>query len=235
VLPDTVSALWRGFPHLRDLDIAVYEYVRPIPGEPLLRLSNGDPLASHSVDRHGHSWLIFATPIGVTESNNLAETGFYVPAIDRLIQHAAGAVRRGAQPWVAGYSYANPFAGERGRARVTDQHGEVVTMWHNQPRVSLEEPGVYSIQPEGEAAYLLTVKIDTLETGLTYALPEISPANRPSVRAMTPEAFARFLEQRQTDRFIRLIWIALAVLLILEVLLRDSRLRRVKAARSEHS
>jgi hypothetical protein len=232
VLPDTVSSLWRGFPHLRDLDIAVYEYARPIPGEPLLRLSNGDPLATHVVDRHGHSWLIFATPIGVTESNNLAETGFYVPALDRLIQYAAGAVRRGGQPWIAGYSYANPFAGERARARVTDQHGEVVTVWQNQPRVILEEPGVYSIQPEGEAAYLQTVKIDSLEADLTYALPEIGPANRPSVRAMTPGAFARFLEQRQTDPFIRLLWIALAVLLMLEVLLRDNQFRRVKAARS---
>ncbi len=218
VLPDTVSQLWKGFPRLRDRDVNVYSYVRPIPGKPLLTMANGDAFVSHLIDQSGHSWLVFASPIGVTEANNFAETGFYVPALDRLLQYALRAIRREQTVWFAGKHYRNPFLGARRQARVFNQNKRVVTVWHNQPRVALDEPGVYTVQPEGGRPYLLVVTIDSLETQLEYETPIPSPENQRFVRYTNPEAFAAYAAHRDTASLSRFLWLALALLLLTETL-----------------
>jgi hypothetical protein len=71
VLPDTISALWAGFPALTTREAAVYRYAEGLPGTPVLRLDNGAVLATQLVDADGHNWVLWATPLGISEANNL--------------------------------------------------------------------------------------------------------------------------------------------------------------------
>jgi hypothetical protein len=84
MLPDTISELWQGFHTLHTGEAAVNRYAEGLPGTTLLSLDNGAPLCTKMSDGQGRCWIYFATPLGVTDANNLCETGFYVPCLDRI-------------------------------------------------------------------------------------------------------------------------------------------------------
>ncbi len=218
VLPDTVSALWRGFPRFTDRDVSIYTCYSQIPGNVLLRLNKGMPLVSHSIDSSGHSWIVFSTPIGITEANNLCETGFYIPLLDRTIRYGYGSVKDMGNVWVAGKPAGNPFSGSRVSARIFNSDNKRIALWDRQPQVLLETPGIYKIQPQGESAYWIAAIVDTSEGHFIYSKPETAEANSKYVKFLDRSSFLGFIQHHESPGY-DFIWLLLALCMIFEVLL----------------
>ncbi|MDR2579134.1 MAG: BatA domain-containing protein, partial [Chitinispirillales bacterium] len=131
VLTDTTLALWRGFPAMSSVNARVYRFMHPVPGDPLARLGNARTLAS-SVGQSGAGLVIISTPIGITQANNLCETGFFVPFIDRLSRYALAGRGQAEEILYAGYAARNPFFGVGRTGTLYDPDGRLVASWTNQ-------------------------------------------------------------------------------------------------------
>jgi hypothetical protein len=218
VLPDTVSALWRGFPRFTDRDVSIYACYSPISGNVLLRLNKGMPLVSHSIDSSGHSWIVFATPIGITDANNLSETGFYIPLLDRIIRHGSEAVKETHTEWIAGRPVNNPFSGSRISAQIFNSNNKRIALWDKQPQVLLETPGMYKVQPQGESAYWIAATVDTSEGHFIYSKTAVAETNTRYVKFLDRSSFPDFIRHHESPGY-DFIWLLLALCLIFEVLL----------------
>jgi hypothetical protein len=218
LLPDTISELWRGFPRIRTSEAAVYRYVEGLPGTVLLRLTTGAPLVSRFVDRDGRTWILVATPIGITDANNLCETGFFVPCLDRILRYAATDRVPAAEPWIAGTPRRNPYYGTGKGAAVSKGDGTPLPRWQSQPMVLFPEPGLYTITPDGEPAFRLAVNSDPAEGRLDYALPSIPGAGRTKMSVLTDEELLRVAHDHGRLPS-SLPWIVLCLLLVAEILL----------------
>jgi hypothetical protein len=223
-LPDTLSALFRGFPRRTDPDARVYRYIDGLPGRAVMRLDNGQPLVTRLVDTMGNSWVMSATslcltPRGASKANNLSETGLYVALLDRLCRHALSAIHREPQAWMAGMTARNPYLGSKGGAMVYDAGNRLVATWSRQPSVVFDEPGCYRIQPQAEAAYWICAQIDSSETAFSYRSPAVASQNKDMVRCMTADQFVSYVKNSRRGSLSLWLWAALGVLLIGEVLL----------------
>jgi hypothetical protein len=224
VLPDTLSALFAGFPRLIDLDARVFRYYDGLPGSAAVRLDNGWPLLTLLTDTLGNSWVLSATPLGLTPrglraANNLSETGLYVALLDRISRHALSAIHREPQAWTAGIPVRNPYLGSKGGALVFDASDRLVATWSRQPFVAFDDPGCYKIQPHGEAASWVAVGIDSSETHFSYRFPSVKRENETMARCMTADRFLSFVNESRHGSFQPRLWLALGCLLIAEVLL----------------
>jgi len=215
VLPDTISDLWKGFPRMRLEEVAVYGYYDRIPGETLLHLGNGSGFMSQINDQFSRNWIILATPIGITEKNNLCETGFFVPFVDRVCRYGIAMSSRSDNSILTGVPYRNPFYNSEISASVLDSDNRLINMLQNQSSVIFDQPGIYKIVPEGKKPYYLTVTIDPDESMLSYRLPDTL---KNSVN-MPPDKLLSALNSRQSGFFWFLPWIILFCLIALEILL----------------
>jgi hypothetical protein len=218
VLPDTVSSVWRGFPRFTDKDVAVYNYYSHIPGNALLRLNNGTSLISHCIDAGNLSWIVFSTPLHITEANNLCETGFFLPLLDRVINYGIKSMKTAQDNWIAGHKKNNPYSGNRMSAKVFNSDNKQVAQWGKQVQVFLENPGIYKIVPEGEPAYWIAVNADPSEGDLHYKTPEPAKHNKKFIKVINRSSFDSFIKHHKSPGF-DFLWIVLALLLLIEVFL----------------
>ena len=218
-LPDTVSALWRGFPSLRDREVAVRGFYSRIPGRPLLVMESGEPFAAISRDSTGHAWIVLASELGICESNNLCETGFFVPFLDRLSRHALSAVRTATWRVVAGTAFPNPCAGTRRSATLLTSEGRVVAEWGSGPLVQIDKPGLYLVKPEGEADYWIAAGVDSTESRCVYRMPNVPASIQSTVRCMRDDEFTRFISAGGSLGMVQGFWALILLLLLAEVLL----------------
>ena len=226
VLPDTISGIWRGFPSLRTKEAAIYRYAEGLPGTPLLRLDNGAPLITLLTDDQGRSWVLAATPLGVTDANNLCETGFYVPCIDRIAWHAAGGPSAAGDAWIAGFERRNPMYASGISATVLNEEGKFIDQWRRQPSVLFKQPGLFKIVPDGQAAYWVAVRPEPEESELSYPLPTIPEASKSKIVVVDERRFKEVLKgQGALPSYLP--WLFLALLLLAETLLWE-RSRRVQ-------
>lgn|GEM_PF-759505 len=216
---DTVSALWRGFHGLNNVDVGVYRYYEPLPGEVLCRLDNQMPFASHIIDSLGNSWMLFASPLGITQSNNLCETGIYVPFLDRISRFALESIHKNAEEWVAGKLRRNPFYGSRHPALIDNEQGTRIAQWDNQQWVVFDEPGIYRIQPYGLPSYKVAVNIDPEEALLKYRFPKVTSRIKDLVKLYDYNDFLRSLHDEKAGVFSYWLWIVLAALMLVEMFL----------------
>ncbi len=219
VLSDTLSAVWRGFPRLRDSDVAVYRWLRGVPGRPMLRLDNGKPLVTVVDDTAGHVWMLSATPLAITNDNNLAETGFFVPLLDRLARYALAAASPRSDVWIAGRLRRNPYFGRRGGATVRRADGSTVGRWDSQLQVMLGQPGAYRVIPDGETGYWLPVVADPSEIDLSYRTPAVPQKLRAHVRVIGPEELGELVREAGRAGPSRLLWLLLVFFVLVEMLL----------------
>ncbi len=218
VLPDTISDVWRGFPRLAAAEVAVYRYVEGLPGSVLLRLSNGAPLVTRFTDHEGRNWVLAATPLGITDANNLCETGFFVPCLDRIMRDVASDKTPAADQWIAGSPRRNPYYGTGKGATVARSDGIAAGRWQSQPMVVFPEPGLYKVTPDGDNAYWIAVNTDPAESRLEYSPPRIPDAGRGKMLVLTEQQLFEVL--RTHGRLPSYLpWIALFLLLIAELLL----------------
>ncbi len=223
VLPDTVSVLWRAFPRFEDRSVAVYEYLAALPGKPLLHLSNRSALVTQCIDSAEHCWIVLSTPIGISRSNNLAETGFYVPLIDRMLRFGLSLVRPKEHVWVAGFRERNPFYGATMPAQVYDAQGRQYAQWGGQFVVGFETPGVYKIQPPEDASYWVSVHADTREGQLAYRRPEPRGERKRYVKVLDERAFDEFVQTLGRRSRLNILWILVGLLLLAELALWEWR------------
>ncbi|MBN1307020.1 MAG: BatA domain-containing protein [Chitinispirillaceae bacterium] len=219
-LPDTISGLWRGFPSMRVAEARVYEYADGLKGTPLLLLTNKKPLVVATSDAFGRPWIVAATPLGVTSANNLCETGFYVPFIDRLVRSARSALEGRNEAWTAGAAIKNPWYNSRVPARLLGTDNTLILQLQQQPSFVVELPGVYTVVPPAGTPYLQVVVPDTLESRLDYRLPA---ADRWTV--VSPQELFASMEGRGRSLWRLAPLLLLGLLLFSELLLRRGKQR----------
>lgn len=216
VLPDTISSLWQQFPRFSDKDVSIYSYLSTIPGNTILKLNNGSSLAASLTKHNNCTWIIFSTSIGITQTNNLCETGFYTPLLDRIVRFGLSSIVRDIPTWFAGVSVPNPYSNSEISAKIFDNNGTLVSIWNRQKYTSIEQPGIYKIVPNTMPAYWIAVNSDTSECNLTYSHPKIPVDKKTTIKFLTPQSFKSFLENNNTLGY-ELLWILLAFCLFIEV------------------
>ncbi len=222
VLPDTLSEIWRGFPALRTVEAAIYRYTENLQGTVLLRLDNGTPLITLVQEDENRLWILIATPLGVTDANNLCETGFYVPCIDRIAHYAANRNTGGLDLWRAGFERRNPLYGSGKGASVLTEDGKFLERWQSQPDVLIKQPGLYKVMPDGEQTYWIAVNPDSSESRLTYKPPAVPEVLNNNILILNKKQLAGVLKGRGT--FLSYLpWLILALFLLAEVLLWEKR------------
>ncbi|MBN1128114.1 MAG: BatA domain-containing protein [Chitinispirillaceae bacterium] len=224
VLPDTLSDLWRAFPHLVTREAAIYRYIAGLPGTPLVRLENGAPLITSLIGMHGRHLVLFATPLGVSGANNLCETGFFVPCLDRVTRHAMRSFLRQDESWIAGIDRRNPFYGSGKAGMVFDAGGAFIGRWQTQPHVRFSQPGLYRIAPEGDHSHWIAIHGDPLESRLEYAVPDVS--KRDSRQVIVVHEKLLFETLRGRGRLLSTLpWLLLLLFLLGETLLWEKKRR----------
>lgn len=217
--PDTISFLWKGFHESSGLDVSINRWWTPLWGEPLLNLDNGPAMATHCMDSVGNSWVFFAAPIGLTETNDLCKTGIYPPLMDRLLRYGLAAVSVGADKWTAGTTRRNPYFASGKAASVYNEKGVLIAQWDNQPTVVIEEPGIYRVQTMGEASIDIAVNLDSAESDFEYRLPRAGLAAKGLVRVVKGGEFIEALGNRRTLGLDRVLWVCIALMVLAEALL----------------
>jgi len=225
VLPDTLSETWQGFPSLRTRESSIYRYGTGLPGTVLLRLDNGSPLVTHAAANRESSIFIVATPLGVTKANNLCETGFYVPFIDRITCCALKGHPVPADVWTAGFERRNPFYGYGKGATVLNEEGKILERWLSQPSVLFKQPGLYKIVPDGGEPYMISVNTDPDESDCNYQLPVILDAIKDNILILNEIELCNACAGQGSFRSY-LPWLLLMLLLLAEVLLWDAPVNR---------
>ena len=219
VLYDTVSWVWKGFPRLKETGAALYRYAWPLPGSALLGIDNHKPLATSLVDAAGRSWVFFAAPVGITESNNLCRTGMFVPLLDRIARFALELVDHEVEEWVAGLPRRNPFLRSRSAAIVEDAQNKRIAQWDNQAQVAFNEPGLYKIRPRGAPSYWVAVNADSQEIALRYGTPGARKGRKGPIRLLDRAEFLRNATIKKDFVFSYGLWCFFALLLFAELLL----------------
>jgi len=225
VLPDTVSELWRGFPSLHNPQISITSFFDALPGMAMAYLSNGKPLASRTTDPAERTWILISIPFGITMQNNLCESGFFVPFIDRCCSYALAARHESQSAWIAGTETKNPWFGSKLPAKIFDIDGKLILQLQQQSRFIIDQPGIYRVAPPGTEPFLKSVIADTIESRPDYRKPGES-GKKSGWITVSPATILSRLERR--IRFAEWIvpWIVLAVLFFIETLLRERTPRK---------
>jgi hypothetical protein len=225
LLTDTTSALWRGFPAMASVNARVYRFMAPIPGDPLARLGSARALASF-VGQSGAGLVIISTPIGITAANNLCETGFFVPFIDRLSRYALLGRGQEEETIYAGYAARNPFFGVGRTGTLYDLDGRLVASWSTQPFVKVDRPGVYSlVSSTGETA-LVSVSTYPSESEMIFTRPDLENAG--DIYYFESEQFLEQIGNLSNNIWSYWLWVVLGFLLCVEVLLWKRQGNKVK-------
>jgi hypothetical protein len=226
-IPDTATGIWREFPTLFCSEVNVYAYRTGLAGTTLLHLSNGVPLLAAGEDRFGRRLVLCGTPLGITSANNLCETGFYVPFIDRVSRHAAAYLAERDEPWVAGMPIRNRWYGSGSPAQLFTADGSrLLLRLQQQQRFSIEVPGVYKVVPPGASPYYKAVIADPRESRCEYRIPDGTGEACGKVSVVVPRTLLSYCREK-TGRAWRLLpWGLLVLLLVGELLLRERKKER---------
>ena len=223
-LPDTVTGLWHDFPALLSSEVRIYSYRTGLQGTVLLSLTGGAALATAADDAVGRRWVYCATPLGISEANNLCETGFYVPCVDRLSRFACAKLVSRDERWIAGRQVRNRWYAGALPARIFDAAGtRQLLRLQQQKTFVIETPGVYKIVPPGAPPYLKTVVPDSLESECRYHIP--IPKDDTACGRWTmvkPRELVNYLGGHNRMYGWVIPWVLLVVLLAGELLLRES-------------
>jgi len=215
-LTDTNSTMWRGFPAMSSRNARVYGYVSPLAGSALARLGGSSALVS-AVSRNGSELLIISTPIGVTQSNNLCETGFFVPFADRLARRALSGRGQAEERWYAGYASRNPFFGGGRSGTLYGADGKLVAAWSSQPNVRIDKPGVYSlVSSTGESANL-AVSPHPLEGEMAFRRPDLGASG--GIYYFEAPEFSERMGNLSNNAWSYRLWVLLGAVLCCEAFL----------------
>jgi hypothetical protein len=219
VLPDTVSSIWRKFPAVKIEEAIILNYVSGFQGEVLLKFNNGDPFVWSVKDRVQGDWIIFSTALGVSAENNIYQTGFFVPLIDRLTHFLILKNQASIAVWGAGELHRNPNFSSRHKVNVFDSQGKFISDIAGQQFISFKDPGIYKIASEGDLPVLIKVRPDSLESMVQYSIPMISKQRGRAVVVVDKDNLIDNVKNRSEILVGMLPWMILIVIIISEVIL----------------
>lgn len=222
-LSDTVSTLWRGFPSPRTDEVAIYGYTNALAGTPVAFLANGTPLVTRRVDKQGRTVVAVASPLDATTHNNLCETAFFVPFIDRLLGLLETTLTTAETPWTCGAEVKNPFYTGENRGILLEPSGAPLKISARQPFFTVYRPGVYQVCPEGKTAYFAIATTDSAESAPQYRLPAMDAPQQFIRKILSKEQLLAYCSQHTTSLWQIVPWILLGTLFLAEVLLREKR------------
>lgn len=222
---DTLLSLWQGFSAMQSNDVRIYGWRGPLGGVPLVTMSNHQPLVSEMRTSAGDRVIVVATPLGATMHNNLCETGWYVPMIDRLSRRAIGGAAND-NSWRAGQWYENPFWGERLVGTVYRNDQTEVTQWSTQRLVSFDEPGCYRIESNTGVSRWMGVNTDPIESDCNKSPASIRTSKNIRKIIMVDGASLLARLRNQGMLFQNGLWLLVGLLLIAEVLLWERSARK---------
>jgi len=218
-LADTVSDFWRGFPSLHAADVHIYGYRTGLTGMPLAYLSNGLPFITLQKVSENRLSITLASPADINSADNLCETAFFVPLLDRLIRHAERFRARTRPPWIAGHPEKNPYLGAHTAVPVLNAEGKQLLLLQYQPFFTIDNPGVYRVIPADAAPYPTVTIVDPAESRTVYHAPQT--VGLPMHTVLTAEELSAHFSGRQGMPWRIIPWIVVGILLILELLLRE--------------
>jgi hypothetical protein len=219
VLPDTVSNIWIKFPSVKIEEAAIANYVSGFPGDVLLKFNNGDPFVWSAKDRAERNWIIFSTALGITTENNIYQTGFFVPLIDRLTHFLILKSQASIALWETGGLHRNPYFSSRYKVNVFDSQGKFISNIAEQQFVSFNEAGIYRIVPEADLPVLIKVRPDSLESMIQYSTPNISKQRERAVVLVDKDNLFNNVKNRSEILVGILPWLILVGVIISEVFL----------------
>ncbi|MDR2727508.1 MAG: BatA domain-containing protein [Chitinispirillales bacterium] len=215
VLSDKNSELWQGFPNISSANSNIYRYLNPIPGSALVRAGNL-PLVS-LMKNSKTEFVLLATPIGVTSSNNLCETGFFVPFIDRLSRYALKGSAQTQDEWYAGYLQRNPFFGTERTGALHDRDSKLISTWTTQPFVKVDKPGVYSLTSSTGETSVIAVSVHPSESEISFTRPILT--NSEGIYYFKSEEFLEQIRSLANNVWSKWLWVSLGLALCCEALL----------------
>jgi len=217
MLIDTNSAMWRGFPAMSSVNSRIYDYVTPLIGSTLVRLGGSLPLVS-LISKNNSELLVISTPIGVTQSNNLCETGFFVPFVDRLGRRALSGHGQAEDRWYAGYVAHNPFLGGGGRTgTLYGIDGKLVAAWSSQPNVRVDKPGVYSLVSSTGETKNIAVSAHPIEGETIFRRPDLGASE--GIYYFEAGEFVERMGNLSNNVWSYRLWLLLGLVLCCEVFL----------------
>jgi hypothetical protein len=161
--------------------------------------------------------IVISTPIGVTSANNLCETGFFVPFIDRLSRYALSGRGQEEEAWYAGYAARNPYFGTNRTGALYDHDGKLAASWSNQPYVRVDKPGVYSLVSSTGETTLFAVSAHPSESEMIFARPETQNDN--GIYYFESGQFLEQIGNLSHNAWSYWLWVVLGLMLCLEVFL----------------
>lgn len=217
VLPDTISEFWKNFPSRRITELFVNEYAPGFKAAPLALLSNNDPFMWSSDDGRGRTWIILSTSAGITDENNLFQTGFYVALLDRCISVLNKNSRTDNTVLNAGESYRNIWDVSAEKTKITDISGEIVSWATGTQKIRIDKPGIYSIISEGYAPVSVKVRVDPQESSTEYLIPEVAKSNSRNISFVECQKFIGTVSQKTHSVKGMVLWLILILLLLSEL------------------
>ncbi|MDR0307516.1 MAG: BatA domain-containing protein [Chitinispirillales bacterium] len=215
VLTDTKSDLWMGFPNISSSKARIYRYRNPVPGTPLVRAGNF-PLATF-VKNPKLEFVLLSTPIGITDANNLCETGFFVPFVDRLSRFALKGNAQTENIWYAGHIQRNPFFGTERSGALYDKDAKLISAWSAQPFVKVDKPGIYSLTSSTGETSVISVSTHPDETEMKFKRPVIP--NERGIYYFEAQELLEQIKNLSNNIWSNWLWVILGVALCAEALL----------------
>jgi hypothetical protein len=216
VLADLNSTLWRGFPAVSSANARVYRHIHPVPGDMLVRLVNARALVS-TVKHNGADIMFISTSMGITQANNLCETGFFVPFIDRLSRYAMSGRGQAEDAWYAGRAARNPFFGTGRSGTLYEQDGRLAASWSSQPFVRIDKPGVYSLVSSSGETMPKAVSAHPSESEMIFVRPDLQNAG--DIYYFESERFLEQIGNLSDNVWSYWLWVILGLALCSEVML----------------
>lgn len=223
VLYDTISELWQNFQNLRIEDVSINKIVSGIKGDVMLELTDGTPLLVKSKDKNGRTWLFVGTPIGIPDANNLSESGFFVPFIDRICRFLLLSNQIKTDNVYAGQVHKNPYFGSNQVIAVFDNNAKLIkTIQSDQPYFTYENPGLYKMVPQKGESFRVAVQADPSESNLKYYQPKPKKIRNVDMVIADGNSFIILVSNRGYVTLMNAAWILLIILLIAEIFLWES-------------
>jgi hypothetical protein len=224
-LTDTSKEIWKGFSTLKVKDITVHKYVDGIGGNPLLYYSNRKNCATELIDSSGIKWILFSTSIGITDENNLCETGFYVPMLDRMVKimlrYSAGEQNY----WYTGNNYRNPFVKHKYAVSVLNETGLLFNDIRVNSFIAFNKPGIIKIIPQGMPPEFIAVRNALSESQLVYKKPDIVSGKKVFAIIESKDLLDK-MRLRNYGAWMIFPWILLVLLILFEILLWERQSKR---------
>jgi Aerotolerance regulator N-terminal len=218
VLNDTLTAMWNKFRSLKIDDAEIYSYVKGINGTILLRYTTNDPLIIHKQDQEKRDWVIVTTSLGITVDNNLFQSSFYLPMIDRMLAFASSVKKNSDLVWACGKEIKNPFFNIRKDNLLYNSRGDFIENLSGLSKLYLGEPGIYKVVSGNSDVVFVKVQYDSLESRLQYISPKSIKGNNKNTYTSSSEELLQVFDSNKTIGIEMLLWIFLTLFLLGEII-----------------